>query len=406
MSFGNQGGGPGQFNGAQGIALDTEGNIFVADTNNDRIQKFDQNGVLLQVISEVSQPYQIKIDADNKLNILINNRFERLHPDGNHDITITFAYSSSGGMAIDKEGNIYLTNDFQLKKHNADGRLIATYLNQGPEEGKIAAAYFTRLNFDSKGNLYLLENPGNASGNRIQVFTPQLDFLTSFGNSGPNSRNKIEVNVKLKFDAVGNFYSVNEPGQNKVSFFDKSGQFIRSFGGAGDEDSFYYPIYSLALDNQGDVYVVAQHEKGNVHKFSYKGEYVSSMAESSDFSEGFFPDFIFFDKSNYMYLLKNRDCLKYDLTGKLITRIHFETGMTDERGYVFPVQDVTIDAAGNFYIIQDRHVVKYDHTGKVTSLFHALDTGGSYNLTNKTSIALDDNGYIYVTDGLTIKKFD
>jgi tripartite motif-containing protein 71 len=35
----------GQFTNAIGVALDANGNVFVADTDNNRIQKFDSNGV-------------------------------------------------------------------------------------------------------------------------------------------------------------------------------------------------------------------------------------------------------------------------------------------------------------------------------------------------------------------------
>lgn len=111
MSFGSKGGAPGQLNGAQGIALDTEGNIYVADTYNNRIQKFDQHGILLQVFGEygeLSQPSRIKIDANNKLYILEDRRFQRLHPNGAPDIAISFIYSSNKGMAYDKEGHTFI----------------------------------------------------------------------------------------------------------------------------------------------------------------------------------------------------------------------------------------------------------------------------------------------------------
>ena len=39
-AFGSRGGGAGEFEFPEGVALDGQGNVYVADTGNDRIQKF------------------------------------------------------------------------------------------------------------------------------------------------------------------------------------------------------------------------------------------------------------------------------------------------------------------------------------------------------------------------------
>ena len=44
LSFGGPGTGNGQFNDPEGVAVDSGGNIYVADTVNNRIQKFDSSG--------------------------------------------------------------------------------------------------------------------------------------------------------------------------------------------------------------------------------------------------------------------------------------------------------------------------------------------------------------------------
>ena len=43
-TWGSSGGGNGQFNNPRGIAVDNSGNVYVADTNNNRVQEFDANG--------------------------------------------------------------------------------------------------------------------------------------------------------------------------------------------------------------------------------------------------------------------------------------------------------------------------------------------------------------------------
>ena len=45
--WGSKGTGDGQFQGPEGIDVDTSSNVYVADTKNARVQKFDSNGTFL-----------------------------------------------------------------------------------------------------------------------------------------------------------------------------------------------------------------------------------------------------------------------------------------------------------------------------------------------------------------------
>jgi DNA-binding beta-propeller fold protein YncE len=48
-TWGSGGPGDGQFNGPAGVAVDSGGNVFVADSINRRVQKFDNHGVSFPV---------------------------------------------------------------------------------------------------------------------------------------------------------------------------------------------------------------------------------------------------------------------------------------------------------------------------------------------------------------------
>jgi hypothetical protein len=60
-SWGARGSEPGQFNSLHGIALDAQGNVYVADAGNKRIQVFDGDGTFKTAIANVGTPYAICI---------------------------------------------------------------------------------------------------------------------------------------------------------------------------------------------------------------------------------------------------------------------------------------------------------------------------------------------------------
>ncbi len=60
-SWGARGSDPGQFTSLHGIALDAQGNVFVADAGNKRIQVFDGDGNVKSQITGIGTPYAICI---------------------------------------------------------------------------------------------------------------------------------------------------------------------------------------------------------------------------------------------------------------------------------------------------------------------------------------------------------
>jgi NHL repeat len=58
-SWGSRGSEPGQFNALHGIAVDTQGNVYVADAGNKRIQVFDSDGKATRQISNIGTPWAI-----------------------------------------------------------------------------------------------------------------------------------------------------------------------------------------------------------------------------------------------------------------------------------------------------------------------------------------------------------
>jgi hypothetical protein len=102
-SWGSRGADPGQFNTAHGIAIDAQGNVYVADSGNKRIQVFDSEGTFKREIANVGTPAAICITP------------------GTHQ----YLYSSNSNPEndIDVDGQIY--------KLELDGKILGSFGKAG-----------------------------------------------------------------------------------------------------------------------------------------------------------------------------------------------------------------------------------------------------------------------------------
>ena len=119
------GGAPSQFNRAEGISLSPEGNLFVADSCNHRIQIFEADGTFLRSIGkagtargEFSYPYDIRVDelgyqyvcefGNSRLTILDSNSqvIEIIGRPGN----LPGEFNNPWSLALDSKGNLYVAD--------------------------------------------------------------------------------------------------------------------------------------------------------------------------------------------------------------------------------------------------------------------------------------------------------
>ncbi len=143
FKWGRFGNGDGEFQFPRGVAVDDAGNVYVADRNNDRIQKFDSSGSYL---TQWGGPGS---------------------GDGQFDLP--------SGVAVDFAGNVYVAdfNNNRVQKFDSSGTHITQWGTNGSGDGQFSAPLGVAV--DAAGNVYVAD-----SGNdRIQKFDSSGVYLTN-----------------------------------------------------------------------------------------------------------------------------------------------------------------------------------------------------------------------------------
>jgi hypothetical protein len=179
---GGQGNGRCQFNRPRGIGTDSAGNIFVADTDNGRIEKFSPSGAFVTSIGQFEAPNGIAIDRAGNIYVTeigSKHRVQKLGPDG----TLVAKWAPGFGLygprriAIGPDDSIYVIDQggTRIVKFSAGGQVLATWGSNGTGDGQFRD--HTSVAVDPRTNKVYVADPINR---RIQVFDSAGRFLTKW----------------------------------------------------------------------------------------------------------------------------------------------------------------------------------------------------------------------------------
>lgn len=126
---------------------------------------------------------------------------------------------------------------------------------------------------DGQGNVYVTDEWMN----RVSVFDKDGNFLRVWGSTGDGDGQFDGPNGIVR-DQEDNFYVVD--GRNhRVQKFTRDGQFLAKWGTLGSGDGQLDSPWGIALDQEGYVYV-ADHKNDRVQKFTPEGQYVAQFGHS------------------------------------------------------------------------------------------------------------------------------
>jgi len=266
--WGSTGAGDGQFVNPRAMALSPQGQVYVADSGNHRIQIFDQSGTFLkswdvpagnasgQVGDEM---WGIAVSSDGKVYIsdTWNHRVEIFDEDGNF-IGEFGAFADAQGDAqafpgsfwgprdivLDSDGNVFVadTGNKRIQKFTADGKFLGSWGGSGIEPGHFEEP--TGLAIDTSGNIYVAD----AWNQRVQVFDANFAPVTQWSVVGWDTQNVLNK----PFIAVDSNQRVfiSDPENYRVIVYDSTGKILFAFGQFGqDVQSFKLPLdVNIATD--------------------------------------------------------------------------------------------------------------------------------------------------------------
>ena len=237
--WGSFGTSTGQFEGSDAITVGPSGYVYVLESTNDRIQKFDARGNYLGTWGSPGRTPGL--------------------------------FLFGGGLTTDAAGNLYVAdsgND-RIQKFTPDGTFLLQWGTSGSGDGQFN--HPSGVAMDSAGNVYVADSQNN----RIQKFTASGAFLGKWGTSG-SAIGQFSYPVGVAVGPHGNPY-VLDSNNARVQEFTSSGAFVTTWGGAGCSSGKFTQPEGIAVDRAGNVYVGGGN-CDNIQKFTSSGAFLSQWS--------------------------------------------------------------------------------------------------------------------------------
>ena len=342
-----------QIGSIQGIAADRWGNLYLSDTDHNRIRKIDTTGTITTVAgtgvagfsgdggpatsAQLNLPYGIAVDLAGNLYIadLNNSRVRRVTPDG-----AIQTYAGSGGQGSSGDGGP-ATSAQMLEPRN--------------------------VAVDAAGNLYISE----FGGNRVRKVTPDGRIATAAGtgiagysgDGNPATMAQLAFPAGLAVDRQGDLYIADSQNQ-RIRKVLPSGQISTVLDGTR-AFTLLTPI-AVAVDLAGDIFVADA--TSLVHEYTGVNAWVTAAGAGA---AGFSGD-----------------------------------GGPATAAQLTQPRDLSADLNGNLYIADQNRVRKVDTTGTIHTVagddyLHAIGDGGAAiaaELYLPAAVALDSAGNLYIAD--------
>jgi sugar lactone lactonase YvrE len=251
---------PGFFSLPQKAAVDSDGNIYVTDLGNKRVQKFDNDGIFVTAWGngnenvEFSEPTGIAMYDD--LVFVVDSKLGTVQKFDSIGNLITKwgsvgkekgQFTKPTGIAVSKDGIVYVadTENHRVQKFTLDGKYISEfYLG----DSKYSKDLPVDIAIDKDGNIYV----SDPYLNKISKYDSDENLIKKFG---PNVGGYPMTPYGISTDLQGNVYAA-DGSRDRILYLSKDGATITIFGSTGIGNGQFKVPLDVAMDSQGHLFVV------------------------------------------------------------------------------------------------------------------------------------------------------
>ena len=437
------GGDEGQLNSPGGIAWSMNRRLYVANTGNDRVSIFGDDGVFIQSITgragATFEPVQVFVDAQERIYVL-ETRDDGIVSIFNHDGSlikrlnagnikkITGSEPELVAMAIDDSGLIYLADNDSGRIYQINweaSKMLASFGSRGQQRGQFQK--ITSLAVFPNGQVAVADSENK----KIEIYSIPAtgrQALTQKRLPTVGYERAIKMQCNAAYRLQGGSALCLDADNKKVGIYSSSGRLQKAFKGAFknpvaasvddqnvailDEDSL--KIYRLdgglrytsgisgseegQLDSprsvffQGDKIYVADTGNQRIQIFSKDGiflEHISNPEKGRKIFDE--PARVVVDKNDNMYVQEDssKQILVFSPERKLLYRIDGKGGTSTGFEAIY---DIAVDADNNLYVLaaidgNKATVQVYNGPNKVISMGASASQGSGMLAPGRLSVA-------------------
>jgi sugar lactone lactonase YvrE len=265
-----------QLNEPYGLAVDSKNNLYVADQKVGAIFIFNTETRDLDMIKNKTHAHFARIiglamDDGDRLFVSDPGLHHVLVFNAAHvaEDVITEGMVNPGAMVIDRENRLLYVSDIELDQvlvYDADSlKLLRKIGTTGHHHELTSPGDFARpsgLAVDREGNLYVADTLNN----RIEIFDADGDFVRTFGKAG-DGPGYFARPKGVAIDSDGHIW-VADGMQDRVQVFDREAQLLISFGGHGLLPGQFQGLVGIVSDKMNRIFT-SEIFPGRVQQFRY-----------------------------------------------------------------------------------------------------------------------------------------
>lgn len=260
-----------------GLAFDSKGRVYAADQGVAAVFVFDPKAKAVEMIRNGKEAnfgliMGLAIDDDDRVFVsdtklhrvlVLNAKREQVASVGMGGLV------NPGGLAIDRENRLLYvvdTGNDTVVVYDAD--TFKKLRNIGKPSQKHTAtdpgsfSLPTNVAVDSEGDVYVTDT----FNNRVEIFDADGEFISQFGKSG-DGPGQFERLKGIAVDCDRHIWVV-DAAQDRVKVFDREGRLLIYFGEHGEYPGRFMGAYGIAIDKENRV-VVSETFPGRVQMVRY-----------------------------------------------------------------------------------------------------------------------------------------